>query len=134
MFARVENMRIICAGGDGTAGWVLSVLDMLEDVIAKPPPVGVIPLGTGNDLARCLNWGGGYEGEDIGGVLQELSRAEVVDMDRWHIEFDRADPDAECDPIPLHIMNNYFSVGVDASIALRFHHERENHPERFNSR
>ncbi|KAL3311906.1 hypothetical protein Ciccas_009509 [Cichlidogyrus casuarinus] len=55
MFKNVRNLHILACGGDGTAGWVMATIDKLK--METPPPIAVLPLGTGNDLARVLNWG-----------------------------------------------------------------------------
>ena len=34
----------------------------------------------------------------------------------------------------MNVLNNYFSVGIDAHIALQFHRARNNNPEHFKSR
>nr|CAD7569287.1 unnamed protein product [Timema californicum] len=136
LFRKAPNLRVLACGGDGTVGWILSVLDQIN--ITPAPPVGVLPLGTGNDLARALGWGGGYTDEPISKILSNIAESEVVNLDRWELKVEKnpsAEPNEEGKySLPLSVVNNYFSLGVDAHIALEFHEAREAHPERFNSR
>lgn len=47
--------RILVAGGDGTIGWILN--EIVKKNIKPIPEVCILPIGTGNDLSRVLNWG-----------------------------------------------------------------------------
>ena len=68
-------------GGDGTVGWVLQTLDS-QDFPRPWPPLAIIPLGTGNDLSRSLNWGGKFQSKPIRKVLADVKTAEIINLDR----------------------------------------------------
>ncbi|XP_051976738.1 diacylglycerol kinase iota-like isoform X3 [Xyrauchen texanus] len=134
LYRKVPNLRILACGGDGTVGWILSALDELQ--MNPQPPVAVLPLGTGNDLARTLNWGGGYTDEPVSKILCQVEDGTVVQLDRWNLQVEglSVQPEEGTQKLPLNVFNNYFSLGFDAHVTLEFHESREANPEKFNSR
>ncbi|KAA8541014.1 hypothetical protein F0562_024848 [Nyssa sinensis] len=130
LFRRVPHFRILICGGDGTVGWVLDAIDKQNFV--SPPPVAILPAGTGNDLARVLSWGGGLGSvERQGGlctVLHHIEHAAVTILDRWKIAIVNQQGKHLQSP---KFMNNYLGVGCDAKVALEIHNLREENPEKF---
>ncbi|KAJ3602777.1 hypothetical protein NHX12_030525 [Muraenolepis orangiensis] len=123
-FREVPRFRVLVCGGDGTAGWVLGVLEAIRHKMVCPePPIGIVPLGTGNDLARVLRWGAGYSSEDPHHILLSLEESDEVLMDRWTILLDAqdlSDDSSQGDP--------------DSEVSLDFHQAREDDPDKFTSR
>jgi diacylglycerol kinase (ATP) len=125
-----RNLRLIVCGGDGTVGWVMNAATTAKTLW----PLAVLPLGTGNDLARALGWGGGASAQTIAvpslrSFLDRVLRAPAGKLDRWRVEV----TDLQTGAVKTISMNNYVSIGIDAEIGMKFHKERQQHPERFSS-
>ncbi|CAH8469969.1 unnamed protein product [Schistosoma turkestanicum] len=151
-FRHLKQFKILVCGGDGTVGWALSCLDNVgQDAACPTPPMAILPLGTGNDLARVLRWGSGYTGgEEPLSILKDVVEAENIRLDRWTVVIkpDHAEKDAQKkqlqieanssntneDSSRIFVMNNYFGLGIDADLNLDFHMAREENPAKFNSR
>jgi diacylglycerol kinase (ATP) len=137
---------IIVAGGDGTVSFAMDIVDQLpwatmgEDL---RPYITVIPMGTGNDLSRCLNFGPGFSKttcccgccsccrvDSLEATVDHATGASRSTMDRWGI--DVTTPNSTVLATPT--MNNYFSIGFDAHIAKIFDTARKENPACFNSR
>ncbi|XP_014254870.1 diacylglycerol kinase eta isoform X2 [Cimex lectularius] len=84
LFKRFDPFRVLVCSGDGSVGWVLSEIDKLN--ITKQCQVGVLPLGTGNDLARVLGWGASCDDDtNLAHILDKYEKATTKILDRWSI-------------------------------------------------
>ncbi|KAL0406851.1 UNVERIFIED_CONTAM: Diacylglycerol kinase [Sesamum latifolium] len=96
-----RRLRIIVAGGDGTAGWLLGVVSDLK--LAQPPPIATMPLGTGNNLPFSFGWGKKNPGVNylsVKAFLEQVKVAKEMKIDSWHMLMRmRAPREGSCDPI-----------------------------------
>ncbi|GIM11455.1 hypothetical protein Vretimale_14954 [Volvox reticuliferus] len=152
------------AEGNGEPGDTSQGTAVTAAAAAPPaaPPVAVLPLGTGNDLARVLGWGGGLAALDARGgvamVLAEVATAAPTPLDRWALTITTTPPEpvkrrssflsrrrqaiaaaaaARAPPPPpvvqVKTFNNYLGIGIDSWCALEFHRMRERYPGWFKS-
>lgn len=125
------QIRLLVCGGDGTVTWVLHEIEKHmrdhPELLAQQPPIGIVPLGTGNDLSRSLGWGGKLR--DSAHVVKYVKQAiagTAVELDQWKVTlkprfmFPAAlQPCCESGLQHVGYFQNYFSVGMNAKMMQR---------------
>jgi len=127
-FCAFTRLRVLVCGGDGTVSWVISCLERLKP--KRWPPIAILPLGTGNDLARIHGWGGGYNNESLISILEQVAESYISLLDQWEIKIENRKGKV----IKAKSFFNYAGFGADAQAALQVHMLRESKPELFFSR
>lgn len=147
LVAHHDRCIVLLCGGDGSNYWATSLLELaLSAAHAQPHILPVLlpfPLGSGNDLSRCLGWGNlGISGpgavlDRVADVLfaAQLQRApRWTLLDRWALSFAFPDGDGRQveahQPLPSAFLC-YLSVGYDARIAYDFEVARRKNPASF---
>mmetsp|Transcript_27 Transcript_27/g.40 ORF Transcript_27/g.40 Transcript_27/m.40 type:complete len:1010 (-) Transcript_27:246-3275(-) len=130
-FSVLSHFQILVCGGDGTVSWIISALERMD--LKHWPPIGILPLGTGNDLARIHGWGGGYNNESLLFILRQISESYISMLDLWELDITSTNKKGK-QRKEVKSFINYLGVGVDAQAALQVHNLRESKPNLFISR
>eukprot|EP00041_Stephanoeca_diplocostata_P033943 m.1137029 g.1137029 ORF g.1137029 m.1137029 type:complete len:434 (-) comp24434_c2_seq4:374-1675(-) len=154
---------MLVGGGDGTLAWALAQYivfrhqldaDMLPDLLTATediviPKVALMPIGIGNELARCLGWGSGFRHNATASIAtqqQKLDRhiATAISgsqgwLDEWMVK--TSGPaiavGGEPDPARGHVccrrrMLCFMSIGfLDSAISHEFSTLRDGNPSVF---
>ncbi|XP_076324259.1 diacylglycerol kinase eta-like isoform X3 [Tachypleus tridentatus] len=84
MFQSFHTFRVLVCGGDGSVSWVMTEIDKLN--LHNQCKLGILPLGTGNDLARVLGWGSACDDDtQLSQHLEKYELASTKLLDRWSI-------------------------------------------------
>lgn len=106
-----EAETLIAVGGDGTVSSVFTEMEKHER--RSEVKIGLIPLGTGNDLARVLGLYSPFVERGLLFLVRRLLLADALDFDIWMVNGKIA-------------FANYLSAGIDARIAHDFNGDRAN--------
>jgi len=131
-FSAMSKFRILVCGGDGTVSWIIGALEKMA--FERWPPIAILPLGTGNDLARIHGWGGGYNNESLIMILEQIAQSYVSLLDRWEMTTVVKNKKNKEKVQTVKSFTNYLGVGADAHAALQFHLLRKSKPNLFFSR
>lgn len=96
--------KLIAVGGDGTIGFILNRLRQLD---VRDTEIGLIPLGTGNDLGRALGIFRIYNERGLLACVKRLLKAHCVRFDLWDLNGKLT-------------MASYVSLGMDAAVLHDF--------------
>jgi hypothetical protein len=113
--ASFSRLRILVCGGDGTVSWIVSAMEKMK--LQRVPPIAILPLGTGNDLARIHGWGGGYNNEPLTAILEQVAESYISWLDQWEMTIENKKGKVK----EVKSFFNYLGVGADAQAALQVH-------------
>jgi diacylglycerol kinase family enzyme len=113
-----KSEKLIAVGGDGTMSAILRRAVHFKD--RQEALLGLIPLGTGNDLARMMNIYQNFKEKGLVSTVKKLIQAPSRAFDVWIVN-DR------------YTLSAYLSVGLDAKIAHHFDEDRKQGKIRFKS-
>ena len=102
-----DYRTVIVAGGDGTVARIVQELSRMTE----KPRLGIIPCGTGNDLARAAGVLGYYRKKGLPALINALLSTGTRPLDIFSIN-------------EKLYFTNYCGIGLDAKISNDFNQER----------